>query len=171
MIEDTWICFSQSDSQQELINELDMAKYRISLEGPFDVWVDEHLLKYFILYARDVMPKKEVNLIEEQLNKEHELHSKFHFYLYSSSIYNSNNLISLIVDVSDIPLSNFGNREIENVINPFKQMHIQDDGTILSIVATGTSSRQSLVVWLKMFEKENPRLKSMPVLMTNLESN
>lgn len=88
-VEDTWICFSQSDSQQELINELDIERYRVSLDGPFDVWVAEHLVKYFILYARDTTHKKEVNLIEEQLKNEHEIHSKFALFTFDANLITS----------------------------------------------------------------------------------
>ncbi|KAI8436020.1 hypothetical protein MSG28_004149 [Choristoneura fumiferana] len=46
-------------------------------------------------------------------------------------------------------------------------VHEQDDGTILSICATGTSSRDSLLSWVRLLEKNgNPLLSSIPVIFT-----
>ncbi|XP_061713676.1 evolutionarily conserved signaling intermediate in Toll pathway, mitochondrial [Cydia pomonella] len=46
-------------------------------------------------------------------------------------------------------------------------VHEQDDGTILSVCATGTSSRDSLLSWIRLLEKNgNPLLSSIPVIFT-----
>lgn len=36
----------------------------------------------------------------------------------------------------------------------------------MAIVATGTSSQQSLLLWLRKFEQHNPRLRSVPIVVT-----
>ncbi|XP_068631684.1 evolutionarily conserved signaling intermediate in Toll pathway, mitochondrial [Battus philenor] len=46
-------------------------------------------------------------------------------------------------------------------------VHEQDDGTILSVCATGTSSRDSLLSWIRLLEKHgNPVLSNIPVIFT-----
>merc|ERR1712179_461977 len=45
-------------------------------------------------------------------------------------------------------------------------VHEQEDGTILAIAATGTSSRDSLLSWIRFLEKENPALSQLAVLFT-----
>ncbi|KAF9424096.1 hypothetical protein HW555_000805 [Spodoptera exigua] len=46
-------------------------------------------------------------------------------------------------------------------------VHEQDDGTIVSVCATGTSSRDSLLSWIRLLEKNgNPLLSSIPVIFT-----
>jgi len=45
-------------------------------------------------------------------------------------------------------------------------VHEQEDGTILAIAATGTSSRDSLLSWIRFLEKENPTLSQLAVLFT-----
>jgi len=45
-------------------------------------------------------------------------------------------------------------------------VHEQVDGTILGCCATGTSSRDSLLSWVRTLEKENPHLEKMVVMFT-----
>ncbi|XP_075973614.1 evolutionarily conserved signaling intermediate in Toll pathway, mitochondrial [Anticarsia gemmatalis] len=46
-------------------------------------------------------------------------------------------------------------------------VHEQDDGTIVSVCATGTSSRDSLLSWIRLLEKHgNPVLSNLPVIFT-----
>ena len=45
-------------------------------------------------------------------------------------------------------------------------MHEQEDGTILAVCATGTSSRDSLLSWVRSLEVTNPNLSKMAVLFT-----
>lgn len=71
-----------------------------------------------------------------------------------------------MIDVSNIPLSNFGYLDFEEGINPKSKIHQQDDGTILAIAATGTSSQESLLLWLRKLEQHNPRLRSAPIVVT-----
>lgn len=43
-------------------------------------------------------------------------------------------------------------------------IHEQPDGTILSIAVTGSSSKDSLVCWIKFLQKLNPKLEKIPVV-------
>ena len=42
--------------------------------------------------------------------------------------------------------------------------HEQDDGTVQGICVTGTSSKDSLVSWIKCLEKDNPVIEQTPVM-------
>ena len=45
-------------------------------------------------------------------------------------------------------------------------VHEQEDGTILAVCATGSSSRDSLLSWIRVLETTNPNLAKMAVLFT-----
>ncbi|GBP21239.1 Evolutionarily conserved signaling intermediate in Toll pathway, mitochondrial [Eumeta japonica] len=46
-------------------------------------------------------------------------------------------------------------------------VHEQDDGTVVAVCATGTSSRDSLLSWIRLLEKNgNPQLANIPVIFT-----
>ena len=45
-------------------------------------------------------------------------------------------------------------------------VHEQEDGTILAVCATGSSSRDSLLSWIRVLETTNPNLEHMAVLFT-----
>lgn len=51
------------------------------------------------------------------------------------------------------------------VRKPNRSIHQQDDGTIYAICATGTSTKDSLLSWIRLLEVNgNPRLLHIPVL-------
>lgn len=43
-------------------------------------------------------------------------------------------------------------------------MHEQEDGNILAMCITGTSSRDSLVSWIRYLQTSNPNLEQIPVI-------
>ena len=46
-----------------------------------------------------------------------------------------------------------------------RSVHQQDDGTIFAICATGTSTKDSLLSWIRLLEANgNPALSEIPVL-------
>lgn len=46
-----------------------------------------------------------------------------------------------------------------------RSVHQQDDGTIYAICATGTSTKDSLLSWVRLLEQNgNPELANIPVL-------
>lgn len=48
---------------------------------------------------------------------------------------------------------------------PSRSIHQQDDGTIYAICATGTSTKDSLLSWIRLLETNgNPSLAHIPVL-------
>lgn len=47
-----------------------------------------------------------------------------------------------------------------------RSVHEQAEGTILAMAATGTSSRDSLLSWVRFLQRNNPALGSIPVLFS-----
>ena len=45
-------------------------------------------------------------------------------------------------------------------------VHEQVDGTILGCCATGTSSKDSLLSWVRFLQRDNPDLENIPILFT-----
>ncbi|XP_054281815.1 evolutionarily conserved signaling intermediate in Toll pathway, mitochondrial-like [Macrosteles quadrilineatus] len=54
----------------------------------------------------------------------------------------------------------------ERVVAKSEVVHQQEEGTILAVCATGSSSRDSLLSWIRLLQKDNPRLGEIPVLFT-----
>lgn len=49
----------------------------------------------------------------------------------------------------------------------YPSIHEQDDGVIFALCATGTSSKDSLLSWIRHLERDdNPALGSVPVVFT-----
>lgn len=56
---------------------------------------------------------------------------------------------------------------IEKEVAVVPSVHEQEDGVILAVCATGTSSHDSILSWIRFLEKTNPRLgKDISVLFT-----
>lgn len=68
-------------------------------------------------------------------------------------------------DVGNIPLTMFGEKPKNELVKP-STVHEQEDGILLSLCATGTSTRDSLLSWLRILQEENPKLKEIPVIFT-----
>lgn len=69
-------------------------------------------------------------------------------------------------DVSNIPLTMFGEEPPSKELVKPSTVHEQEDGIILALCATGTSSRDSLLSWLRMLQEDNAKLKEIPVIFT-----
>ncbi|XP_050544192.1 evolutionarily conserved signaling intermediate in Toll pathway, mitochondrial [Daktulosphaira vitifoliae] len=74
-----------------------------------------------------------------------------------------------VVDEDDV--SNFKVPFFDKPINTSDKVvvkqtvHEQEDGTILAVCATGTSSKNSLLSWIRFLEQDgNPRLSKLPIL-------
>lgn len=72
-----------------------------------------------------------------------------------------------VSDVSNLPMPPaflFRNpSEIKILVEP--SVHEQQDGVIFGLCATGTSSRDSLLSWIRLLERTgNPALSSIPVV-------
>lgn len=76
-------------------------------------------------------------------------------------------MCSYFSDVASIkvPLFNFVPPKKEIVVYP--SIHEQDDGVIFALCATGTSSKDSLLSWIRLLENDgNSALATIPVIFT-----
>lgn len=71
-----------------------------------------------------------------------------------------------IEDVNKVPLWIWGEVADTQDLVPLPLVHEQDDGTILGVCATGTSSKDSLLSWIRFIQKDNPSLEKIPILFT-----
>jgi len=108
----------------------------VYVEGAFRVWLHEVQVNYFILRGA---PRPQLTEPEvEAIEFEH---------------------IRLWMD-------GVKEKKEELKVNRYPTVHEQEDGTIYAVCATGTSSRESLLSWIRFLEKENPVLKNLAVLFT-----
>merc|ERR1711872_510994 len=56
--------------------------------------------------------------------------------------------------------------EEDKGIQPIPSVHEQEDGIILAVCATGTSSRDSLLSWIRLLQESNPHLEKLTILFT-----
>ncbi|XP_003746835.1 evolutionarily conserved signaling intermediate in Toll pathway, mitochondrial [Galendromus occidentalis] len=68
-------------------------------------------------------------------------------------------------DVSNLKLRLFGEKEepTKDITN-LPSVHEQLDGTVFACCATGTSSRDSLLSWLRFLQRRNPVLERLPTV-------
>ncbi|QQP39890.1 Evolutionarily conserved signaling intermediate in Toll pathway_ mitochondrial, partial [Caligus rogercresseyi] len=66
---------------------------------------------------------------------------------------------------SDFKLWMHGERDSTSLTRPLS-VHEQEDGTILAVCATGTSSKDSLLSWIRFLQRENPEIENIPILFT-----
>ena len=55
-------------------------------------------------------------------------------------------------------------KESPREVVPMPSVHEQEDGTILAMCVSGTSSKDSLASWIKFLERDNPQLATIPVV-------
>lgn len=73
-------------------------------------------------------------------------------------------LFNIFSDVSQLSVPKFG-QPIKNNLALKKSVHEQDEGTIFAICATGTSTKDSLLSWIRCLEADgNDVLGNIPVL-------
>eukprot|EP00088_Acartia_fossae_P000659 TRINITY_DN10264_c0_g1_i1.p1 TRINITY_DN10264_c0_g1~~TRINITY_DN10264_c0_g1_i1.p1 ORF type:complete len:418 (+),score=81.81 TRINITY_DN10264_c0_g1_i1:39-1292(+) len=108
----------------------------IYVEGAFRLWLDDCQVNYFILRGPP-KPRHEDAKLE-------------------------------VVDIEEIRMWMDGEKEKHEgrQLNRYPSVHEQEDGVIYAVCATGTSSRESLLSWIRFLEKENPHLSDLAVLFT-----
>lgn len=52
------------------------------------------------------------------------------------------------------------------MLSTIPSVHEQEDGVFFSLCATGTSSKDSLLSWIRHLEKDNSTLVEIPVVFT-----
>jgi signaling intermediate in Toll pathway protein len=133
----TWIVSAQSPSQKELIEEISPDQ-PLYVEGAFRVWLKDQQLLFHYLRADN---RDKVNPMQPE-DKDP-------------------------LDVTNIPFHLYGSSQsADNVLMTQKGIHKQADGTILAICATGTSSRDSLLSWIRILQTSNPKMDHLNVIFT-----
>lgn len=51
-------------------------------------------------------------------------------------------------------------------LGELRSVHEQEDATIFAVCATGTSSKDSLLSWIRCLQRKNPILEHIPILFT-----
>ncbi|XP_065574394.1 evolutionarily conserved signaling intermediate in Toll pathway, mitochondrial-like [Artemia franciscana] len=139
-IDHTWIVSGQSVVQKELLSKLPPGT-ALYVEGAFRVWLRNMCVHYFILRGETTVRSVET------MNKKPD----------PEEADDISHLKSWILRDPE---------EIEHEVEAVPTVHEQEDGTILGCCATGSSSRDSLLSWIRFLEKTNPKLADFPVLFT-----
>lgn len=58
----------------------------------------------------------------------------------------------------------FGEKKPKEMVLRPQSVHEQEDGIIMGICCTGTSSKDSLLSWIRFLRKTNPKLDNIQVL-------
>ena len=134
--EDTFIVSAQSPTQQELIEKHNQ-DLPLFVVGGFCMWLLEKQIKYFVLRS-----DPDLRFLEN----------------YRKAIEN------IEMDNNLFEWTNFWEDEDGGKLAPLRSFHEQDDGTILAMTITGTSSKASLVSWIRCLQIKNPALVQLPVV-------
>ncbi|XP_001989601.2 evolutionarily conserved signaling intermediate in Toll pathway, mitochondrial [Drosophila grimshawi] len=137
-LDDTWIVSGMSPEQSKLLREHSRQK-ALYIEGPFNIWIRNRRINYFTLRA-DADAQFLAQLDERQVDDD---------------------------DVTQIGVPFFGRAppRRHNQLGKLRSVHQQDDGTIFAICATGTSTKDSLLSWIRLLEARGyASLGEIPVL-------
>uniref|UniRef100_A0A182QH61 Evolutionarily conserved signaling intermediate in Toll pathway, mitochondrial n=1 Tax=Anopheles farauti TaxID=69004 RepID=A0A182QH61_9DIPT len=141
-IDHTWVVSGQSIEQSELL-ELHDKREPVYIEGPFVIWLRNRSINYYVLKSAP----KPLPTTEDDEDPD---------------------------DVSKLRNPYFGldlrfrqNQRTSSALSTSRRsVHEQDDGIIYAICCTGTSTKDSLLSWIRLLEKENGNvvLSSLAVL-------
>ncbi|XP_019894714.2 evolutionarily conserved signaling intermediate in Toll pathway, mitochondrial [Musca domestica] len=136
-LDQTWIVSGMSPDQSQLLKEHPRNK-AVYIEGPFMIWLRNRTINYFTLRADPDMEFLN-SLRNQQIDED---------------------------DVTHLHVPFFGKVPRKpHQVGKVRSVHQQDDGTIFAICATGTSTKDSLLSWIRLLEANgNPSLGEIPVL-------
>ncbi|KAJ6635006.1 Evolutionarily conserved signaling intermediate in Toll pathway, mitochondrial [Pseudolycoriella hygida] len=134
-IDDTWIVSGMSPEQMQLLAQHSPEK-SLRIEGPHLIWLRNQSLNYFVLKGD---------------GKE-----------YPMSTDDDEDMD----DVSNLTFNKYGwATSKQKQVDVKRSVHEQRDGVIYAVCATGTSTKDSLLSWIRLLEKNgNPCLGQIPVL-------
>lgn len=158
-VENTWIVSAMSSSQKELLLKHPRDS-PLFVEGPFLEWVADECIDYFVLRAE---PTTQPKRVYEDIDGKQMTVNQVTSNLFKSDFPNEKiqrRLSSLFADVTNISIPFWDKKEL---IVP-ATVHEQSDGTYLAVCATGTSTKDSLLSWIRCLQKHNPILISIPVV-------
>ncbi|XP_014777169.1 evolutionarily conserved signaling intermediate in Toll pathway, mitochondrial isoform X1 [Octopus bimaculoides] len=135
----TFIASAQSPSQQELLNKHDELS-PLTVEGGHTVWLRNVLQTYFVLIA-EKNPNESLKAVEagKKLNEDDDADDLFGWNVFTEEEHHTQLSLST-------------------------SLHQQPEGTILAMCITGTSTKASLVTWIRGLQKTNPKLEKIPVV-------
>ncbi|XP_036322861.1 evolutionarily conserved signaling intermediate in Toll pathway, mitochondrial [Rhagoletis pomonella] len=138
-VDETWIVSGMSAEQSHLLRVHPRHK-AVYIEGPFLIWLRNRSINYFTLRA-----DPDLEFLQSLKQNEHEDQD----------------------DVSRLktPVLGAAMPRTQNQVGKNRSVHQQEDGTIFAICATGTSTKDSLLSWIRLLENNgNPTLGEIPVL-------
>ncbi|XP_037074287.1 evolutionarily conserved signaling intermediate in Toll pathway, mitochondrial-like, partial [Pollicipes pollicipes] len=136
-VDRTWVVSGQSQQQRALLEE-HPTDQPLYVEGGFRVWLQDQSISYFVLRAEPQEQQKHEGLDSDDIT-----------YLENWTWRRSSRT----------------DRESAWDERP-PSVHKQEDGTIMAVCVTGTSSRDSLLSWIRLLQRRSPRLAELPVLFT-----
>ena len=134
-VDNTWIVHAQSPAQKAIIARLDEDS-TLFLEDCGLAYVGDRFLSYYALKSYDSA---------EELERRKQRRQKPEYN------YNTLNM-------------KFYGKPIREKMQEQEEAHYVDNGYILGICITGTSSQDSLLSWLKILQTRNPKLKKLNVV-------
>lgn len=66
--------------------------------------------------------------------------------------------------MSNLRLYMFGEKKPKELVLRPQSVHEQEEGIIMAMCCTGTSTKDSLLSWIRFLRQTNPKLDSIPVL-------
>ncbi|XP_033755411.1 evolutionarily conserved signaling intermediate in Toll pathway, mitochondrial-like [Pecten maximus] len=135
-LEDTFIVSAQSPDQVELINAHPIDTPLV-VKGSYRVWLRHKNLSYFVLQSDTGRPHAPAGDIDDDSE----------------------------VDWTGLN-PYFTENETDQAILVPPSIHSQDDGTVMATCITGSSSRDSVVTWIRYLQKTNPKLENIPILFS-----
>ena len=134
--EDTFIASAQSVTQQDLIKKHDPS-LPLFVEGGYTCWLRYKWATYFILRA-----DPDLDFFEKLRQAEKNIEN----------------------DTGLFEWSTIWDEEEGGQLVPLRSVHEQEDGTVLAMAITGTSTKDSLVTWIRCLQQANPALEQIPVV-------
>lgn len=135
IVDKTWVVYSQSPIQQSIIEKLDPKSTILYIEEYGLAYVRDKFLSYFVL---------KLHYDEETIRKK-------------------KNPPKIDYDYNRLKVKFYG-KTLQEKLEELDRVHEVDDGHILSIAFTGTSSHDSVLSWLKLLQQRNPNLKDINVV-------
>ncbi|GAB0090994.1 Evolutionarily conserved signaling intermediate in Toll pathway, mitochondrial [Sergentomyia squamirostris] len=139
LLDETWIVSGQTPKQKELIKLYQKAK-AIYIEGPFNIWLRNRCVYYFILRG-DAFPAPPPDDT------------------------NPDDVERLEIPPALASSVGIGVSMRRNEVSRVRSVHEQDDGTVLAVCVTGTSSKDSLLSWIRILQNKGyDDLANIPIL-------
>lgn len=151
-LDETWIVSGMSPEQTLLLRNHPLSN-ALFIEGPFLIWLRNRSINYFTLRSDPDME------LFKSFQTNNDGNHNYFFKKVAGFIY-----FYVIADVSRLEIPLFGKSSKANSIGKYRSVHQQEDGTIFAICVTGTSTKDSLLSWVRLLEKDNPILGKIPIV-------